>query len=378
MNEEILISILVVDDEPDLEPLVLQTFRSEIKEKKYEFFFASDGAEALSILEEYPEICLVLTDINMPVMDGLTLLKKINELHENNKNGGIRKVIIVSAYGDMENIRAAMNERAYDFLTKPIDLKDLKVTVEKTLDEIEKINSHILEKKKYQMEKESLSRYFSSDIVEKILKEDFHQKMIGGNETASILFLDIRGFTTISETLKPDKVADLLNRIYPDFMELILSHKGSVNKLIGDAMVATFGLPIATADDAYNAVKTAIEIIKWVEMFSKIKPDYLGDQEIKIGIGITTGEVFAGNIGSFRRLEYTVIGDVVNTASRLQNLTKKVGVDILIDGETKKHLGDLVTTRKVRVKSIRGKKERIEIFTVDDLVSKESDDVDYF
>ncbi|MES0489878.1 MAG: adenylate/guanylate cyclase domain-containing protein [Leptospirales bacterium] len=370
--------ILVVDDEPNIEPLFLQTFRTELKENKYEFIFASNGIKALEILEENSDICLVLTDINMPGMDGITLLRKINNLNDDIRDQGIRKVIIFSAYDDMANIRAAMNARAFDFLTKPIDLQDLKITVIKALDEIERVNKHILEKKQFQMEVESLSRYFSNDIVNKILTEDFHEKMIGGNEVATILFLDIRGFTSISESLKPDMVADLLNKIYPDFMELILSHGGSINKLIGDAMVATFGLPLGSPDDTYNAVKTAMEIIRWVEMFTKVKPDYLGEHEIKIGIGITTGEVFAGNIGSFRRLEYTVIGDIVNIASRLQNLTKKVGVDILIDGETKKRLGNLVKARQVRVKSIRGKKERVEIFTVDELKRKESDEVDYF
>lgn len=372
------ISILVVDDEPDLETLVRQVFRKDIKEEIYYFHFAGDGEAALALLEENPEICLILTDINMPKMDGLTLLKKINEELEKSNSEGVRKVVIVSAYGDMENIRAAMNENAFDFLTKPIDLKDLKITIEKALGEIEKVNDHILEKKKYQLEKESLCRYFSADIVDKILKEDFHQKMIGGNETATILYLDIRGFTSISESLTPDKVADLLNRIYPDFMELILSHGGSVNKLIGDALVATFGLPIADPDDTYNAVRTAQEILQWTKMFSKIKPDYLKEHEINVGIGITTGEVFAGNIGSFRRLEYTVIGDIVNTASRLQNLTKKVDVDVLICGETKRRLGELAKTREVRVKSIRGKKDRVEIFTVDRLSARGGDEVDYF
>jgi len=373
------IEILVVDDEPDLEALVIQTFRHEIKDKKFNFLFAKDGLEAIKRLEENPEIVLILTDINMPRMNGLELLKKISEMQDEISYNLIRKVVIISAYGDMANIREAMNQSAFDFLTKPIDLKDLKITVEKTLGEIEKIKNHISEKKKFQQEREMLARYFSNDIVEKILREDYHNKMIGGNEVATILFLDIRNFTAISENLKPDMVADLLNKIYPDLMELILSNGGSVNKLIGDAIVATFGLPTGTSSDAYNAVKTSREIVNWVAMFSKVKPEYVGEHDIKVGIGITTGEVFAGNIGSFRRMEYTVIGDIVNTASRLQNLTKKVGVDILIDGKTKEKLGDLVSTRHVRVKSIRGKSERVEIFTVDDLKTKKDEsEVNYF
>jgi len=124
--------ILVVDDEPDLEFLILQKFRGKIKAGEYEFLFARDGSEALNVIGNNDSINLILTDINMPVMDGLTLLSKINEL--NNK---LLKSIIVSAYGDMENIRTAMNRGAYDFITKPIDLKDLELTIEKSLKEIE-------------------------------------------------------------------------------------------------------------------------------------------------------------------------------------------------------------------------------------------------
>lgn len=127
-----LAKILVVDDEPDLEQLILQKFRNKINTKEYEFLFARDGAEALTVIENNTCINLVLTDINMPVMDGLTLLSKMNNL-----NDRLLRSVIVSAYGDMENIRTAMNRGAYDFITKPIDLKDLEITVEKSLKEIE-------------------------------------------------------------------------------------------------------------------------------------------------------------------------------------------------------------------------------------------------
>ena len=124
--------ILVVDDEPDLEHLILQKFRKKINTKEYEFQFARDGAEAFDKIVNNGSINLILTDLNMPVMDGLTLLSKINEL-----NNRLLRSVIVSAYGDMENIRTAMNRGAYDFITKPIDLNDLEITIEKSLKEIE-------------------------------------------------------------------------------------------------------------------------------------------------------------------------------------------------------------------------------------------------
>ncbi|HVO75230.1 MAG TPA: SpoIIE family protein phosphatase, partial [Ignavibacteriaceae bacterium] len=126
------IKILVVDDEPDVKYLILQKFRKQIAAGEYEFSFAGHGQEALEKISGSNAINLILTDINMPVMDGLTLLSKINEL--NNK---LLRSVIISAYGDMENIRTAMNRGAYDFITKPIDLKDLEITIQKSLKEIE-------------------------------------------------------------------------------------------------------------------------------------------------------------------------------------------------------------------------------------------------
>ena len=135
--------ILVVDDEPDLQSLIMQKFRKEIKENQYDFAFADNGVQALKKINEDEEIELVLSDINMPEMDGLTLLAKINEL--NNK---LLKSVIVSAYGDMDNIRTAMNMGAYDFITKPIDLKDLKITIEKSLKEIQEYKYVVSAQKK--------------------------------------------------------------------------------------------------------------------------------------------------------------------------------------------------------------------------------------
>ena len=125
------VKIMVVDDEVDLEPLIRQKFRRQIRDGIYDFVFAYNGLEALTRLIEYPEIGIILSDINMPEMDGLTLLMKLKEL----KNPGL-KTVIVSAYGDMENIRTAMNRGAFDFLTKPISFEDLEITINKTMDEI--------------------------------------------------------------------------------------------------------------------------------------------------------------------------------------------------------------------------------------------------
>jgi sigma-B regulation protein RsbU (phosphoserine phosphatase) len=140
LDLELKVKIMVVDDEVDLEPLVRQTFRRQIRSGDYDFVFAHNGLDALAKLIEYPDIGVILSDINMPEMDGLTLLSKLKEL----KNPSL-KTVVVSAYGDMENIRTAMNRGAFDFLTKPINFEDLEITINKTLEEIRLQRKAVLE-----------------------------------------------------------------------------------------------------------------------------------------------------------------------------------------------------------------------------------------
>jgi len=140
MENEPRVKIMVVDDEVDLEPLIRQKFRRQIRSGEYDFIFAHNGLEALSKLIEYPSIGIILSDINMPEMDGLTLLLRLKEL----KNPAL-KTVVVSAYGDMDNIRTAMNRGAFDFLTKPINFEDLEITINKTLEELELQRKSMLE-----------------------------------------------------------------------------------------------------------------------------------------------------------------------------------------------------------------------------------------
>jgi len=216
-------------------------------------------------------------------------------------------------------------------------------------------------------ERKLLTPYFSSDVVKKIVAGGLENSLTGENLVASILFMDIRNFTGISETLEPALVADLLNRIFTAVMDLVFSHGGSVNKMIGDAILATFGCPVGTHRDAENAVECALAIRDTVAFLNHVKPDYL-EKDIVIGIGIATGKVFAGNIGSYRRMEYTVIGDVVNIASRLQTLTRELNCEILIDNSTKLGLSDRFKTVRQSDKALRGKSNDIEIYSLEGYV----------
>jgi phosphoserine phosphatase RsbU/P len=157
--------ILVVDDEPDLQMLMLQKFRSKVRSREYEFLFAEDGTEALETISNHSDLSLILSDINMPKMDGLTMLTQIQEL-----NRADLKTIMVSAYGDMENIRTAMNRGAYDFVTKPIDFKDLETTIEKTLKEIR----NLLKVREMEEQLESLN--YDLDMAARIQQKILHQE----------------------------------------------------------------------------------------------------------------------------------------------------------------------------------------------------------
>lgn len=157
---------MVVDDEPDLQLLILQRFRKQIKNETYDFCFAENGEEALSMLENSEDISLVLSDINMPKMDGLTFLSEAQKL-----NNPILKTVIVSAYGDMDNIRTAMNRGAYDFITKPIDFKDLEITIDKSLTEIQYIFDAVEQMKTLELFQTDLET--AAKIQQKILPQEF-------------------------------------------------------------------------------------------------------------------------------------------------------------------------------------------------------------
>lgn len=158
--------ILVVDDEPDLQLLMKQKFRRKIRNEEYEFYFAEDGKKALEIINQQDEIFLILSDINMPNMDGLTFLNELRKLNRREL-----KTIMVSAYGDMENIRSAMNGGAYDFVTKPIDFNDLETTIQKTLAEIQEYLNAL--KARQQLEALSFDLDMASRIQQKLLRKDF-------------------------------------------------------------------------------------------------------------------------------------------------------------------------------------------------------------
>jgi len=299
--------ILVADDETDLEILIKQKFRQKIRDRRYEFVFAVNGNDAIEKLSQHPDIDIVLSDINMPEMDGLTLLSKLGEASP------LIKAVMVSAYGDMENIRTAMNRGAFDFVTKPVNFIDLECTVEKTILHV----SQIKETLKAIKENNILRMYVDENVLHFMGSREYEASLTE-NETveASVVFIDICSFTAISETEAPDAVVKLLNAYFDVMVKEIIAQQGIVDKFIGDCIMAVFKGPfhLDRAIDASLAIRTNIEVLPKAGIDLEFFP--------RVSVGINSGEMICGNIGSgtLRRLDYTVIGDIVNTAQRLQSV----------------------------------------------------------
>ena len=342
--------ILVVDDEADLEILIKQKFRQKIKQNEYEFVFAMNGRQALEQLEKNPDVDLVLSDINMPEMDGLTLLSRIRETNS------LLKSVIVSAYGDMENIRVAMNRGAFDFVTKPVDFKDLEITIDRTIEHVKEIKQTL----KAVKENNILRMYVDETVLNFMEKRELENSLFE-NETVegTVAFIDIVEFTKISETQKPDVVVKLLNKYFDIMVEEIINHKGIVDKFMGDCVMAVF----LDEDHRKRAIEACLSIKDKLGNIPEI--DNEGYSRPQISIGINSGEMVSGNIGSctLRRLDYTVIGDVVNVASRLQ--TSATVNQILITAENHQQVKEDFNCREIGDISIKNKKEPLLVYEVE-------------
>jgi len=339
--------ILVVDDEADLEVLIKQKFRQKIREHLYEFVFAVNGKHALEQMEQHADVDVVLSDINMPEMDGLTLLSKLNE------QNGLFRSVIVSAYGDMENIRTAMNRGAFDFITKPVNFEDLELTVEKTLKHVNQMR----ETMKAIKENNILKMYVDETVLNFMGGREFESSLMV-NETveATVAFIDICSFTTISENETPDTVVKLLNKYFDVMVKEVIAQGGYVDKFIMAVFRSDYHLDRAI--DACLAVRKKIEEL----------PNESGNIFFapKVSIGINSGEMISGNIGSgnLRRLDYTVIGDAVNIAQRLQTAAEKG--QIVINETAYQKVKESFNCQKVGEVALKNKSNPMMIYEVMD------------
>ena len=346
--------ILVVDDEPDIEPLILQKFRHQIRDGGVRFLFVRDGIEALNMLRENNAIDLVITDINMPRMDGLSLLQNLLDSEQS------VSAIIISAYGDMTNIRAAMNRGAFDFVTKPIDFDDLEATIVKTIRHVKVLRDARERQATAERAYASLSRYFSPNLARQLAAGVDSVDLRGQRREIAAIFTDIANFTELVETLEPSVLGPLLNEYLTSMTEIVFAHDGTVAKIIGDSLYVLFGAPGDQHDHAARAIACALAQDEYAQAFCR----RLHQEGIAFGvtrIGAHAGPAIVGNFGGGRFFDYTAYGDTINVAARLEAVNKQIGTRVCVsaplmtkaEGFQGRPVGDLV---------LRGKTERLRVF----------------
>ncbi|WP_425098771.1 adenylate/guanylate cyclase domain-containing protein [Tropicibacter sp. S64] len=318
--------ILVVDDEPDIESLIRQKFRHQIKAGSHRFHFARDGVEALEAIARLP-IDVVFSDINMPRMDGLTFLSHMVARPDP------PAVVMVSAYGDMPNIRAAMNGGAFDFVTKPIEFDDLSATLDKCLAHLRRLRGLQAEAARARAAEATLARYFSPAVIESLTPRGATYSPQSERRTGTFLFTDLQDFLHLVETSEPQPVIDLLNGYLDGITRTIFEHGGTMLKIIGDSVHAVFGAPLDLPDHAGAAVRCALALDAFCQDF-RARQTALGLPLGKTRIGVHTGEAILGNFGGDMFFDYAAYGDAVNIASRLEGANKVLGTRICVSRTT--------------------------------------------
>ena len=307
---------------------------------------AENGAEGLNKIRTQT-FDLVLLDIEMPVMDGFQVL----EACLNDVNLRQIPIIMTSAMEEIDAVVKCVELGAEDYLTKPVNAVLLRARVNASL-----------EKKRLRDEQRKLFRTFATkEVAEELLRTGFS---LGGKKvTASILFADIRSFTTIAESLDPSETIDMLNRYFGSMFEAINNHNGAVNQLVGDGLMAVFGAPIYSEQHREDALRAALQMLSQLNIFNAEQAAQ-NKVQLKIGIGIASGEIIAGYIGTQNRAIYTCIGDIVNLASRIENHTKTALRPLLIDDNTRLGLSGVYELEDLGPTLFRGKQNLVNIYSV--------------
>jgi class 3 adenylate cyclase len=297
--------ILVADDDW-LNRDLLQAYLSS---SGCEVVTAADGETALKLALNIPPD-LALIDVQMPKMDGLELCRKL----KHNPSTRFVPVVIITALDSEDEKLNAFEVGADDFITKPYSSIVLLARVRSLL-RIKKLHDDV--ESRNRLLRQVLNRFVDEDVADVILTDpERHLKLGGETRPVTVLFADLRGFVHYTEQHTGPEVIRTLNKIYQALSEVIFSNKGTFDKYLGDGLMAFYGAPVAGDDDAQRAVATAVEMQR---LFAELSHDRDIDLEgLGLGIGLHSGEAIVGNIGSEKVMDYTVVGDVVNVAQRLQ------------------------------------------------------------
>jgi adenylate cyclase len=307
---------------------------------------AENGRVALEMLRR-EAFDLMLLDMEMPEMDGFQVLEQLF------KDQQLRDlpVIVTSSLEGVESVVRCIELGAADYLPKPVNPVLLKA----------RINASLEKKRLQDQLKEMVRRFATPEVAQDLQQSGFS---LGGKRVyASVMFSDIRDFTPLVESQTPEETIDLLNTYYTLMFDAISSHGGVVNQMIGDGLMAIFGAPLPMADHEGGAVRAALEMIELVEMFN-MERAAAAKPQIRIGIGIASGEMVAGYAGTSKRATYTCIGDTVNLAARLETHTKVAHRAILIDGATRGKLSEDIGVEPLGAVEIKGKAAAVNVYSV--------------
>ena len=335
-------TVLVVDDEPFNVDLLTE----ELEDLGLRTVPAANGREALALIDE-SECDMMLLDIMMPEMDGIELLERLNAADRL----ASLPVIVVSAVDDIGCVARCIELGAEDHLLKPFDPILLRARI-----------GSALEKKRL---RDQVARQLATTraVFGKYVPESIAESILAGNGTltpvqtvATILYCDIEGFTGIVEQMSPVRTMQMLNEYFAAVLEPIRRHGGIVNQFQGDAILVTFNVPVADPRHGDQAVRSAIDIqaVLAERRFAGVR--------LRSRIGINTGAIVAGNVGAGDRLHYTVHGDAVNVAARLEALNKAHGTDTLISGSTVAILRDGLPLERLGDVQIRGKNAPVTVY----------------
>jgi len=331
-------SVLVVDDNPENRDMLSR----RLARRGYTVAVAEDGDQALK-MSDAEHFDLVLLDIMMPGISGLEVLKILRQHY----SVADLPIIMATAKDQSSDIVEALQLGANDYVTKPLDFPvvlarvQTQLALKRAMEEIRRLADQLELRNRFI--RETFGRYLSDEVVASLLDSPTGLQLGGEKRKVTLLMSDLRGFTSLSERLAPERVVAILNRYLATMVTIIKQYQGTIDEFIGDAIFVLFGAPIWQEDDAQRAVACAVAMqVAMASVNEQNRQD--GLPEVEMGIGVHTGEVVVGNIGSHERMKYGVVGSHVNLTSRIQSYT--IGGQILISEPTRKEVGSILRIGK--------------------------------
>jgi adenylate cyclase len=348
------VRLLVVDDSE----LNRDMLSRRLGSRGFAVEVAEDGERGLASIEQQA-FDLVLLDVMMPGLSGIDVLKRVRERWPESD----LPVIMVTARDTTEDVVEALQLGANDYVTKPLDFPvvlarvETQLTLKRQKQEIRRLAENLELRNRFI--RSLFGRYLSDEVVTGLLASPEGPRLGGEQRKVTLLMSDLRGFTPLTEGLAPEQVLHLLNSYLGAMADVILSHQGTIDEFVGDAILAIFGAPLARPDDARRALACAIEMQAALQGLNR-RNEIEGLPRLEMGIAIHTGEVIVGNIGSERRTKYGVVGSAVNHAGRIESFT--VGGQVLISDATLRESGDGVRVGSRLAIDAKGTRERIVVY----------------